>query len=524
MKLRKKGVAGLAAVITMAGMLNGCGNTENNTNTSEVTEGRPTISFMLQDFTGNALNNEHSDEVVNKMEDYTNTHVEFQWEASDSYKEKFGIALMDKDNMPMILTAANGIESNVLSAARRGAFWDLTEYLKDEEAYPNLSQADPETLKAMTVDGKIIGIYRTRNLGRYGMSYRTDWAEKVGITEPPSTVDELYEMLDKFAHDDPDGNGVDDTYGLELCKYTGPLDIIQTWFGVGNEWVERDGELIPVHQTPEYMEALNWMKSLVDNGLVRKDWPAVDSTTWANGIKKGEAGVFVDTMDGAKGAWLYYQQQDIKSVVNPEETASITYVGPLAKDENSEPKTLAHTGYAGCYLITKDGAKTEEDLKNCLHYLDKMCDDEMLVLADYGLEGVTWEYANEEKTELVKTEAGKDGTQAPQAGLNQVLCYIPNEMSVNPALQLDEPTKIMYEYMELNKKVAVRNPATEYLLNSSENEKNGLLLDQILDDARTQYICGAIDEEGLKAAWTEWEEKGGNKLVEEVNAQYQESK
>ena len=42
-------------------------------------------------------------------------------------------------------------------------------------------------------------------------------------------------------------------------------------------------------------------------------------------------------------------------------------------------------------MITKAGAKTEEDVKNCLHFLDKMCDDEMLVMADYGLEGITYD-------------------------------------------------------------------------------------------------------------------------------------
>ena len=51
---------------------------------------------------------------------------------------------------------------------------------------------------------------------------------------------------------------------VELCKYTGPLDVIQTWFGCGNEWVEQDGKLVPVHQTAEYKEALQWMRKIYE--------------------------------------------------------------------------------------------------------------------------------------------------------------------------------------------------------------------------------------------------------------------
>ena len=57
---------------------------------------------------------------------------------------------MDKDNMPMILTATKTLDqnANAADAAKRGAFWDLTEYLQDSEAYPNLSQISPDVLKA----------------------------------------------------------------------------------------------------------------------------------------------------------------------------------------------------------------------------------------------------------------------------------------------------------------------------------------------------------------------------------------
>ena len=532
MRLNKRLAATAMAALMASSMLVGCGGDAGSATqaveTSAVggseagqeSEGYPTITFMLTDHSGNALKNDHSDEVVAKMEEYTETHVDFQWQANDTYGEKFGVVLMDKENMPMILTAPSGnIEGSVIEAARKDAFWDLTPFLEDEEAYPNLSQIRDEVKDGLTVDGKLIGLPRSRVIGRNGMVYRTDWAEKVGITEEVTTVDQVYDMLYKFTYNDPDGNGKDDTWGMEMCKYTGPIDIIQTWFGAGNGWVEQDGKLVPVHQTEEYMEAVNWMKKIYDEGLIRSDWAAVDTTDWGKGIQKGEVGVFVDVLDSGKRAWDYYENNNIASVVNPDETATITYVGPVAKDADSERRTLATSGIAGVFLITKDGAKTEEDVKNCLHYLDKMCDNEMLILADYGLEGITYEINEDGEIELLDT--GLDASQTPSSGLNQALCYVPNAASTDPVLKKDTQTQLLNDIQEFSEDYAVFNPATKYLLSSDANAENGTELTQILEDARTQYICGAIDEAGLQAQWDEWARRGGEQMIQEVNELYQ---
>lgn len=475
--------------------------------------GKASITLMAPQFYGTELKNDHSDEVITKFEDYTNTHVEWRLEANDTYKEKLGLVLMDKDNMPMIITGSGDLTANVVDAAKKGAFWDLSEYLKDTESYPNLSKADKNVLKAMTVDGKVVGLYRARQIGRYGFSYRTDWAEAVGITEEPKTAEDVYNMLYKFTYEDPDGDGKDDTYGLEMTKYVGPIDIMQTWFGVGNEWVEQDGKLIPVHQTPEYKEALKWIKKIYDDGLIRKDWATVDSGTFGDACKKGEAGAFVDVMDGAKRIWNYYIQNDIKSVTDPSKTATMTLTGPV------NGKTLATSGFNGYYLITKAGAKTEEDVKNCLHFLDKMCDDEMMVLADYGLEGITYDL-NESGNVVMRNKL--EVQQTPNVGLNQTICYIPNLASTSPSLKKDEPTIAQDEAYARNKEVAIFNPVLGYLANSSVNAEVGTDIEQIIDDARTQYICGQIDEAGLDAAAKQWLERGGDRLVEDINQLYQQ--
>lgn len=472
---------------------------------------KPTITFMLPDFNaGKNLQNEGSDQVIADYEDYTGVHVEFKWADNGAYSEILGTTLLDFDNMPMILTATGALSGTIVDAAKQGAFWDLTEYLQDSERFPNLSQASEATLKGLTVDGQIIGVPRIRELGRNGFSYRQDWADKLGI-DTPQTVQDVYDMLYAFTYSDPDGNGKQDTYGMEMTKYTGPFDIIQTWFGCGNGWVEQDGDLVPVHMTPEYKEAVDWIKKLYDDGLMRPDWATVDTSEWSNGCKKGTNGVYIDVMDGGRRIWDYFVNNEIPSVADSSEYASMNLLGTI------NDKTLATSGYNGYYLITTDGAKTEEDVINCLTFLDKMCDYDMMVLADYGLEGVSYDL-NEDGKIVVRDDL--EATQRPQLGLNQALAYIPGYGDNSPIEQTDRDKALNECYVERTRPNAVANPALAYLAGCETYAKYGTDLTNMLDDARTQYICGTIDEAGLQAAWDDWYNRGGEDLINEVNELY----
>lgn len=520
MKRKNKSKKAIALLCSMSFILASCGSGgEAPAASSEApvdnTGGMKKISLMAPSMHGTELKNEGSDKVIQMYEDYTGTEVDWRFENDGTYAETFGLTLMDKDNMPMILTGKKDLTANVVDAAKKGAFWDLTEYLKDTEKFPNLSKANPNVLNALTVDGQIIGVYRARAIGRLGVSYRTDWAEAVGITSEPKTIEDMYDMMYKFTYEDPDGNGKDDTYGLELTKYTGPFDVMQTWFGVGNKWVEEDGKLIPVHQTKEYREALKMFNKMYEEGLVRKDWATVDSGTFSESVKKGESGVYIDVMDSGKRIWQYFESNDVKSVTNPEKLASMTLLGGV------NDKTLATSGFNGYFLITKAGAKTEEDLINCLTFLDKLCDDEMLILGEWGMKDDGYEL--NEKGEAVLTskyEAGK----APQQGFNQAFAYIPNRIPVSVPLAMDEPTKQTEIAYAENEKIAVFNPALGYLANSSVNAEVGTDIEQIIDDARTQYICGQLDDAGFDKAAQQWLDRGGDRLIEEINALHSQSK
>lgn len=508
-------VAALTLALTMVvASAAGCGKgKETNEGTGEAGTGKSKITMMTFDFEGSPLSGEHSEEVIKQMEDYTNTDVDFTWVPSDSYEDKLSLTLASGNDMPMII-AVGSMTAAISSAAEAGAFWNLNDYMFDAAKYPNLSQANENVNQSLTVNGELIGVYRARAIGRNGIGYRADWAEKLGIEEP-KTIEDMYNMMYAFTYNDPDGNGKDDTYGLALSKYTGPFDIMQTWFGVGNGWVEQNGELVPVHQTPEYLEAVKWLKKMYDEGLVYEDWAVRDTATWTDSVKNGECGVYIDVLDGSRRIWDYFVTNNIPSVVDPSQPASMKLVGAI------NDKTLATSGYNGFFVITK-AADTEEKLAACLNFLDKMSDDEMILLSSYGLEGIHWEVGDDGF--LVDLDKDDAVSSKAYAALNQTVAYIPNMEATSVTLAKTERNLAEEEVKNKNIDYAVFNPALSYLVNSSTYSLSGSTLDQLLNDARTQFICGQIDEAGLKAAWDSWASQGGNSVVEEVNAQYKAAK
>ena len=481
---------------------------------STATAERQDITFMTIDFNAGASNTgEYAEEILTQIEDYCNVNLEIEWVLSDVTEERTTLAMANPATMPMIMTWSGELTGNVVNAAKQGAFVDLSEYIWDSEKYPNLSQMNENVADTLTVDGKLIAIPRTRDIGRYGCSYRQAWAAKLGLEEP-QTIDDVYEMLYAFTYEDPDGNGVDDTYGMEMTSYTGPFDIIQTWFGCGNGWAEVDGQLIPVHMQDEYKEALDWLRQVYEEGLMPPDWAVRTTDTWSNGCKTGESGVYIDVMDGGRRIWDYFVAEETwtPSVVNPDEPASMNLLGAV------NGKTLATSGYNGYFTLSASTCDTPEKIEAALTLLDKLNDNEMRLLTEYGIEGVNWE--TDENGYLVDLDVEDTTLAANYAGLNQMLAYLPR-YTPEPAPELNERTQAQNDVYIENEAVAVFNPASSYLANSATYSDVGATLADIITQARTQYICGEIDEAGLQAAADQWLSQGGQAIIDEVNEQYQ---
>ena len=130
-------------------------------------------------------------------------------------------------------------------------------------------------------DGKLYGIPAALDPteGVAGLYYRSDWLDALGLSEP-TNVQEMNDMLVKFAEYGPTVNGGKDTAGLGSTSSVLNTNFalaayFQAYGAYPNKWIMRDGELVNGIVQDEMVDALNGLKDLYDRGAL-----APDLRTW----------------------------------------------------------------------------------------------------------------------------------------------------------------------------------------------------------------------------------------------------
>jgi len=477
---------------------------------------RQTITWSLIDL--NAGNNnvgEYAEQIFQQIEDYVGHDIEVTWVMNDALAETNSLAFASPKTMPMIMSYGGTMTGDVVRAAKDGAFIDLNEYIWDSEKYPNLSGMSEAVAANLTVDGKLIALPRCRVVGRYGLCYRQDWAEALGVELPENaTPEDVYNMLVAMKNGNDKHEGFCD-YPMEMTSYTGPFDIIQTWFGCGNGWAEVDGQLVPVWMQDEYFEAVEYIKKLYDEELMPQDWPSRGTDTWSDGCKKGENGVYIDVLDSGKRIWNYFVAEETKtpSVVDPSKDASMVLYGAV------NGHTLATAGYNGFFTLSASTLDTPEKIEAALTILDKLSDPEMQVLTQFGLEGINYEL--DDQGRVVKLDAEDEALAGNYKGLNQMLTFLPSTEATTVPVVTTERDDAQNAAYAAALPVAEVDPALSFKVNSEAYSLNGADLDTQASALRSQYICGEITLDQFKSGLDGIRAAGYDQIIAEINEQYQ---
>lgn len=453
-----------------------------------------------------------------KLEEMTGKTLGITWVPNGAYGDKTNITLAG-DDLPHIMVV-QGKTPGFVKNAQAGAFWDLTDKLKD---YPNLVTTLPAVQENSSINGKVYGVFRGRTPMRTAVILRQDWLDRLGL-EVPTTTEELYKVAKAFTEGDPNGDGKGGTTGIVIPKWgaigtNSPYDVIEEWFGAGNRWTERDGKLIPSFETPEFLEANKFVKKMVDEKLINADFATFDGAKWNDAFFNGKAGIIID-VDSRIGQLLTLFKQ-----ANPDDfDKKVAFTGNL---KGPDGKLYAHPtdGYAGFLAVPKASVKTEGELNAVLELLNTMNSKEVAVLMNNGIEGVNFkvvdggaapiEPATAEIT-VIKADVQNFAQLGTSVKGNEF--YTPKQPSEYEQKVYDERTKVMAE----NLKSAVYNPAAAYV--SATYVAKGAQLDNIIGDARIKYLAGQIDEAGLKDAIKLWNASGGTQIKEETNKLWVENK
>lgn len=513
--MNKKAIA-ISSILTLSMLLSACsGGNGNNTNTPDPTQtnegtaqatDKPAepekpaeITIMLP------LNTSETppDTIKNEVEKLTNTKLTYQFFPADTYEEKLN-ASFATGSLPHVTYLKNQATfMQMKGAIRDGQFWEVGPYLAE---FPNLNKLKPEILNNTKVDGKLYSLYIGRPLARQGIIYRKDWADNLGLGAP-TTIDELYTMMEKFTTDDPDKNGQNDTMGLTDRNdlIYGAFKTLAAYFGTPNNWGEKDGGLQPEFAFDQYVATMDFMKKIRDNKLMNVDFAATSKTDQINLFTSGKAGVYIGSLQDVNSL----NKDLVKNVPGAVIDVQNVVTGP-----NGEKASWAIPGYNNVVLFPKGAIKDEEQLKKVLAFFDKMMTPEVANMMYWGIEGTHYNVQDGK----AKASDNAELTEREVKGFKDSVI---GEPDTNGMLEGFHDLAVRVHAEQLipeSEKIAVHDPTAP--LDSATFTEKGTQLQELIKDATYKYIYGDIDKAGFDKAVEDWKGRGGAQIIEEFSAAY----
>lgn len=391
----------LLAIMAVLSLIAGCSKEPSNkTEVGTITIGVPK-NLTVSDYNDNAVTH-----YLEEKTGYDLHFVEFET-AQQDYKTQIATKIITPgEELPDILLGFNLGDDLRHSYADQGILVDLKPYYDDKElAAPFWKGFNEGRLTEETKIWFYAMVENPNNGGWYSvpgipfsewdtLSYQPwinqEWLDKLKLPVP-TNLDELLTTLRAFKNDDFDGNpdtiqfpllGCNNNFGGRVFEWLANMKMYYnrhtfvTW--------DDKGKLISTFTSDEYRDALKWVKSLIDEGLIAKE-----SIT------------------------LTLAQQKTY-LNNPDITVGVGLFHPTTANQSAEAMAQKWTpldifGYVIPQMVkpnfTNFVTKWADDPRACFEVLMAMCDQEFAVRARYGLEGTHWEYAKEGELSMKGTQA-----------------------------------------------------------------------------------------------------------------------
>ncbi len=249
--IRRRTLAGAAALTTAALLLAGCTGTTGDQTIAETapTELEGTVSFW------HFFSDREADVIQSVIDDFEAANPKVTVDVhSGQDDEKLRKAIESGSDVDLGLSYSTDIVGNFCDS---GAFRDLGPYIERDDV--DLTQFSDTVRSYTEYNGVRCSMPVLADV--YGLYYNTDLLSAAGYTEPPKTLSELEEMALKLTTYNADGSiktlGFNPQMGFyeNAASHYGPL--------AGATWLNDDGTSA-VGSDPAWVELMTWQKSFVD--------------------------------------------------------------------------------------------------------------------------------------------------------------------------------------------------------------------------------------------------------------------
>jgi len=301
---------------------------------------------------------------INTRYNLDNLNIKWEpyWYVPDTQvQEKINLAIATGD-LPDVLQVDS---TQLMNLIRNEQVHDMTavyeEYASDL-LRSSLEYDNKAAFVPATYDGKLYGIPIT-NEGGYGesvpvMYVRQDWLDKLQLT-PPTTLEELKTVAAAFVNDDPDGNGIKDTFAIGLNASLGQttLTAIANAYGAHPRiYIKNsDGQLVYSSVQPEMKQALAYMQELYNMGAFNPEFATLDNSKVNEMLVAGKIGILFGVHSAAISPFLQNKSADPNFDV---------YIGPAPTLDGNPVKHTSAPFYSKWIVVNKNFAHPEAVIKS----------------------------------------------------------------------------------------------------------------------------------------------------------------
>ncbi|QDP97565.1 extracellular solute-binding protein [Microlunatus elymi] len=498
--------AGAGTLAATAVGVTGCGGDDSGSKGSGGKSDLSTLTMMLPLYDTSAP--AATGEMQQAIEKFIGKKLDISWVPNASYDDKINVTLAS-DKIPMLMAADKS--PTFVRSAEAGAFWELTDKIGK---YPELKSDNEQIQKNSSINGKIYGIYKGRDAMRSALSIRKDWLDKLNLELPKSTQD-LYDIAKAFHTEKP--NGKKDCTGLIIPKWPGgygsasPYDVIEVWYGAPNKWKVDNGKFVPGFDTDEFFEAVDFIKKMIDEGLVNKDFATLDSAKWNDPFFNGDGGMILDVSSRGLALQALFQEKDPKHY-----TKYVDMTGTLTGPDG-QLHAYPTTGYNGFIAISKQSVRDESGLDEVLKVLAKLNTKEGQVLLNNGIQGKNFDVKDGYAVTINENVKEDEEIGANVKSFAQLGMAVGGYKAYKTKPDALAAKRDAFHKSDLEH--AVFDPSLPYV--SPTYVSKGAQLDLIVGDALLKYLAGQIDLVKFKSEIQRWHSSGGDQVAQELSDLYQ---